>query len=90
MSLLKYRRGLEEIDSYLYQTVGQDAIEFVAQALEVPLFRQTIKGKPIQLETEYGQRRESGSESVTEGDETEDLFELLQTVKVGHVLSLHE
>ena len=71
----------EEIDSYLYQTVGQDAIEFVAKALDVPLYRRVIAGLPIQQGSEYGPREATAS-SATDGDETEDLFALLSDVKV--------
>ena len=73
---------LEELDSYLYQTVGQDAIELVARALEVPLYRRVITGQAIEQGSEYGGRLAKGADAVA-GDETEDLFELLSTVKVG-------
>lgn len=72
---------LPELDSYLYQTVGQDAIEYVAQALAVPLYRQSIKGVAVEQSSEYGSRNAVTSEGVS-GDETEDLFELLSYVKV--------
>lgn len=71
----------EEIDSHLYQTVGQDAIGLVAQALDVPLYRKTIEGTAVDQGPEYGGRTANTSGGV-EGDETEDLFDLLSTVKV--------
>jgi len=70
---------LEELDSYLYQTVGQDAIEFVARALEVPLYRRVISGTAVEQGSEYGPRN---LKRGIQGDETEDLLELLSTVKV--------
>lgn len=73
---------IEELDSYLYQTVGQDAIEFVAQALDVPLYRRTISGSAIELGSEYGGRRAHDAGGIV-GDETEDLYELLSRVKVN-------
>ena len=73
---------LEELDSYLYQTVGQDAIELVARALEVPLYRKVITGQAIEKGSEYGGRNAKDAGAVA-GDETEDLFELLSTVNVG-------
>ncbi|KAJ7228530.1 hypothetical protein GGX14DRAFT_613390 [Mycena pura] len=73
--------GKEELDSYMYQTVGQDAIELVARALDVPLYRKTISGQAIEQGSEYGARN-SGS-GIT-GDETEDLYALLSTVKFHH------
>lgn len=65
----------------MYQTVGQDAIQFVAEALDVPLFRRTIKGTAVNMGAEYGARQASKNIGIS-GDETEDLYELLHTVKV--------
>ncbi|KAF9569327.1 hypothetical protein CPC08DRAFT_653266 [Agrocybe pediades] len=75
--------GKEEIDSYLYQTVGQDAIELVARALDVPLYRRIISGNAVEQGSEYGGRSANNAGGVT-GDETEDLYELLSTVKAHH------
>ncbi|KAG8891991.1 hypothetical protein FRB99_003184, partial [Tulasnella sp. 403] len=84
-----------ELDSYMYQTVGQDAIEFVAAALELPLIRQVISGTAVEQGSEYGNRSTLGS---VLGDETEDLFQLLSTtrfpdieaVSVGAILSNYQ
>jgi diphthine-ammonia ligase len=65
----------------LYQTVGQDAIEFVTRALEVPLHRKSISGTAVEQRSEYGGRFAEDSGGVP-GDETEDLFQLLTEVKV--------
>lgn len=73
----------DEIDSYMYQTVGQDAIDLVARALDVPLYRQVIAGTAIELGNEYGGRTRQDASHVA-GDETEDLFELLSNVKAHH------
>ncbi|KAJ7904650.1 hypothetical protein B0H14DRAFT_2663796 [Mycena olivaceomarginata] len=73
--------GKEELDSYMYQTVGQDAIELVARALEVPLYRRVISGHALEQGSEYGARN---SASGITGDETEDLHALLSTVKSHH------
>ncbi|KAH9951666.1 hypothetical protein B0H21DRAFT_185984 [Amylocystis lapponica] len=75
--------GKEELDSYLYQTVGQDAIEFVARALDVPLYRRVISGAAVEQRSEYGGRSPTQNGGV-QGDETEDLFMLLSTVKNAH------
>lgn len=72
---------LEELDSYLYQTVGQDAIKFVAQALDVLLYRRVIAGTAVEQGAEYGGRNASDP-PVSDGDETEDLYALLAQVKV--------
>ncbi|KAJ7507949.1 hypothetical protein B0H11DRAFT_1849356 [Mycena galericulata] len=73
--------GKEELDSYMYQTVGQDAIELVARALEVPLYRRVISGQALEQGSEYGAR--NASDGIL-GDETEDLYALLLTVKSHH------
>ncbi|KAL1755302.1 hypothetical protein FB107DRAFT_275021 [Schizophyllum commune] len=75
--------GKEELDSYMYQTVGQDAIEYVARCLDVPLYRRVISGTSLEQGSEYGSRAASSSSGV-KGDETEDLYELLLDVKRHH------
>ncbi|KAK7695941.1 hypothetical protein QCA50_000580 [Cerrena zonata] len=80
---LRPEQGKDEIDSYMYQTVGQDAIQFVAEALDVPLYRRTIKGTAVNMGAEYGARQASKNIGIS-GDETEDLYELLHTVKASH------
>eukprot|EP00466_Bigelowiella_natans_P015110 jgi/Bigna1/33495/e_gw1.2.107.1 len=37
----------DEVDSYMYQTVGHSIIKTIAEAIGVPLFQRKIKGKPI-------------------------------------------
>ncbi|KAI0776109.1 hypothetical protein BD413DRAFT_649402 [Trametes elegans] len=76
-------RGKEELDSYMYQTVGQDAIELVGKALDVPLYRRVISGAAVEQGGEYGARDPAQSGGVL-GDETEDLYDLLSTVKNHH------
>ena len=68
-----YIQPAEEIDSYLYQTVGQDGLVYIAEAMQLPLIRRNISGYAVQQEMHY---RKS-----VQGDETEDLFMLLQDVK---------
>lgn len=69
----------------MYQTVGQDAIELVAKALDVPLYRKVISGSAVHQGAEYGPRTAHGLADL-EGDETEDLYHLLSTVLVCHGL----
>lgn len=64
----------DELDSYMYQTVGHQAIELYAEAMDLPLYRRTIQGSSLDTSRNY---------SETEGDEVEDLYELLHLVKVG-------
>jgi len=64
----------------MYQTVGQDAIALVAQALCTPLYRRVIQGNPVEHTVEYGLKSAGGGGIV--GDETEDLYALLCNVLV--------
>ncbi|KAM9842922.1 diphthine--ammonia ligase [Aulostomus maculatus] len=62
----------DELDSYMYQTVGHQAIELYAEAMDVPLYRRTIQGSSLDTSRDYRE---------TEGDEVEDLYQLLHLVK---------
>lgn len=62
--------------------MGQDAIEFVACALDIPLYRKVISGVAVEQGAEYGTRNARSPGGVP-GDETEDLYSLLRTVKVS-------
>lgn len=75
----------DELDSYMYQTVGHSGLRVLAQALDVPFFVRTINGTAVNQRGEYGSRKGKAKEvdTTTErGDETEDLYELLKSVKV--------
>lgn len=63
----------DELDSYMYQTVGHQAIDLYAEAMALPLYRRTIRGRSLDTGREY---------TKCEGDEVEDLYELLKLVKV--------
>ena len=62
----------KEEDSYMYQTVGHEFIDLYAEAMDLPLFRRTIAGKPIVTDMEYNKHTD---------DEVEDLFQLLSDIK---------
>ncbi|VDP10620.1 unnamed protein product [Heligmosomoides polygyrus] len=64
-----------ELDSYMYQSVGSEGIEMIAESMGLPLYRKEIKGTPINQAFDY---------STTKGDEVEDLYELLKDVKEHH------
>ena len=61
-----------ELDSYMYQSVGYEAIEFIAAAMDLPLYRETTMGLSAQLGKTY---------EPTTYDEVEDLFRVLSQVK---------
>jgi diphthine-ammonia ligase len=59
----------------------------VGRALGVPLYRRVISGSAVETGLNYG-TREGVNETQTQdvaGDETEDLFHLLQEVKVDSI-----
>ncbi|XP_016420216.1 diphthine--ammonia ligase-like [Sinocyclocheilus rhinocerous] len=66
------RQVPDELDSYMYQTVGHQAVGLYAEAMDVPLYRRTIEGSSLHTAREYSQ---------TEGEEVEDLYQLLKLVK---------
>lgn len=65
----------DEIDSFMFQTVGHDIIDYYSECLDVPLYRQAIKGSSKNQNLEY---------EKTEEDEIEDLHCLIQKVVQNH------
>jgi diphthine-ammonia ligase len=65
----------EDIDSYMYQTVGHSIIPLYEKALGIPLYRQEITGQAVNSKRDYEQQ---------EQDETEDLIPLLQRIVKEH------
>jgi diphthine-ammonia ligase len=64
---------VQELDSYMYQSVGNELIELYAECMELPLYRANITGQVINTELEY--------EPKDEGDEVEDLYRILKLAK---------
>lgn len=58
----------------MFQTVGHEGIAAYAEAMQLPLYRQVTKGLATKRELVY---------TPEVGDEVEDLYQLLRTVKVG-------
>lgn len=69
----------EDINSFMYQTVGHSLIPLYADALQLPLYRQQIKGTSKQTGRYY-----DSSAKESSSDETEDLLPLLENVKQHH------
>ncbi|ODV88171.1 hypothetical protein CANARDRAFT_188992, partial [[Candida] arabinofermentans NRRL YB-2248] len=65
----------DELDSFMYQTVGHDILAYYEQCIGKPMYRQMITGGSENQNLEY---------KKTLRDETEDLYELLKTVKKHH------
>ncbi|GAA5907652.1 hypothetical protein JCM6882_008939 [Rhodosporidiobolus microsporus] len=86
--------GKDELDSFMYQTVGHSGLRTLAQALGLPFFSHVIGGTAVNVGGEYGSREGKGKgkgraeegrdgEKEEEKDETEDLYELLRKVKAA-------
>ena len=65
--------GPDELDSFMFQSAGSTAIEALAECLGVPLFRAQMSGCSGHQGLHY---------TPTEGDEVEDLYRLIEQVKV--------
>ncbi|TNY18939.1 meiotically up-regulated 71 protein [Rhodotorula diobovata] len=78
-------QGLDELDSFMYQTVGSSGLATLAQALGLPLVTHTIRGTARNQGSQYGSRDHSHQTTPQEqGDETEDLLHLLERVKASY------
>jgi diphthine-ammonia ligase len=69
----------EDINSYMYQTVGHSVIPLYEQALGIPLYRQEITGTAVNSSRDYATPSQN-----QELDETEDLVPLLRRVMRRH------
>lgn len=71
-NLLPLEDSVDELDSYMYQTVGHQIIVTYSQCMGLPLFRRRLRGTSRFQELKY---------TETQGDEVEDLMILLSEVK---------
>ncbi|PWY85974.1 hypothetical protein BO70DRAFT_386303 [Aspergillus heteromorphus CBS 117.55] len=84
----------EDIDSFMYQTIGHGIIPLYAEALGLPLYRQAIRGGAVDTARVYGDGDGDGRKAQVEGagseggeddeDETESLIPLLERIKRAH------
>jgi len=63
----------DEIDSYMYQSVGYNMVSEIARALNAPLVQTDVRGDAKNKSLFY---------EICNGDEVEDLYLLLLGVKV--------
>lgn len=76
------RRSGEDLDSFMYQTVGHSVVPLYGKALGLPLYRRSLTGKAANANKNYSfEAAKADTETV---DEVEDLFYLLQEVKLAH------
>ncbi|XP_026675302.1 diphthine--ammonia ligase isoform X2 [Ceratina calcarata] len=67
-----YPVGKDELDSFMFQTVGYQGVEYIAEAIGLPMYREPTFGRSKMQEKYY---------YPTQNDEVEDLFRLLSKVK---------
>ncbi|KAJ2426628.1 hypothetical protein GGF47_002095 [Coemansia sp. RSA 2524] len=65
----------EELDSFLFQTVGSSVVRLVGECMQVPYYEREIRGTAVSQTLDYAE---------TLDDETEDLFALLSEVQRMH------
>ncbi|KAL3450306.1 hypothetical protein BJX65DRAFT_305152 [Aspergillus insuetus] len=90
--------GADDIDSFMYQTIGWGVIPLYEEALGIPLYRQAIVGGAVDTGRVYGDTTtttSSSTDAATEdkrrrevgeesADETESLIPLLRRVMAAH------
>ncbi|OJD35167.1 atp-binding endoribonuclease [Diplodia corticola] len=82
----------EDINSFMYQTVGHTVIPLYEQALKLPLYRQPILGHAVVTDKDYHHQSQLPTPSVVPvdasvddvEDETESLLPLLRRVVAAH------
>lgn len=67
----------------MFQTVGVEIADKIAECLEVPIIKAEIKGKSVQQEMYYEESK-GGDEEAKERDEVEDLYQLIVKVKEAY------
>ncbi|ERF68047.1 hypothetical protein EPUS_06437 [Endocarpon pusillum Z07020] len=68
----------EDLNSFMYQTVGHTIVPLYAEALDLPLYRRGIGGKTVNTERDYA------FEEGVDPDEAEDLIPLLEEIRQAH------
>ena len=74
-------QGVDELDSEMYQTVGWNGVELMAKAMDLPFYYVQTRGKSTQNTVSYDH---SNVNDQKDGDEVEDMFNLLQSIKSKH------
>eukprot|EP00759_Apiculatamorpha_spiralis_P013784 PhF_6_TR20522/c0_g1_i2/m.29602/K06927/DPH6; diphthine-ammonia ligase len=73
---LRPQRGEGEIDSYCFQSVGQDCVDLYSRCMGVPVYvKEIVRGTSVEVGMRY---------KHTSGDEVEVLYDLLREVCQRH------
>ena len=67
--------GVDDLDSYCFQTVGHNILHLYPQCMGIPMYRRRFRGVSHQRGLRY---------TATAGDEVEELFTLLAFVCAKH------
>lgn len=70
-----------EIDSFMFQTVGSNILEGISEAMGIPLERERITGKSVQTSINYNANQ---NQKENEKDEVEDLYRLIKRIKENY------
>lgn len=76
---LSLREPLEDLNSYMYQTVGHTLTHLYSDVLGLPIFRQEITGSAWNSSKDYAYLADSQNDPGR-ADETEDLVPLLRRI----------
>ncbi|KAJ5669182.1 hypothetical protein N7462_010252 [Penicillium macrosclerotiorum] len=74
----------DDIDSFMYQTIGHAVIPLYESALKLPLYRAPITGAAVDTARVYRHNAADQAAQSTEEDETESLVPLLRRVMHDH------
>lgn len=76
----------EDLNSFMYQTVGHQVLPLYAAATGLPLYRQPILGHAVQSGREYHHAEKKGGDEKgeTTHDETESMTQLLRRIMADH------
>jgi len=69
-----------DLDSYMFQTVGVEVIPLIAECMQKPLLRAPIKGTALNQDMNY-EKAENTNEGDGKIDEIEELYELVKQAK---------
>ncbi|KAL7927732.1 hypothetical protein ACQKWADRAFT_317922 [Trichoderma austrokoningii] len=74
----------EDLNSFMYQTVGHEVIPLYAAATGLPLYRQPIRGGALHHERDYDYSSGEQEDVPSAVDETESMLLLLRAIKARH------
>ncbi|KAK6501886.1 hypothetical protein TWF481_009705 [Arthrobotrys musiformis] len=74
----------DDLNSFMYQTVGYTVLPHYPSILNIPLYRAAITGSSVNQDLSYHPSGESTSKEGGAEDEIENLYALLHSIKLKH------